>query len=441
MDGTDAAPAAPDGPPKRRWGRVAGAAGLVLALAASGGAWIAASQARTPQQRASSAAAPPRSSVTVPAEAGPLVDRRRWDGTLTRSSTLTVKGPESGTGAARQVVTRLSLKPGQRLANGAVAAEISGRPLFLLEGAFPAYRDLTEGMEGPDVRQLQQALEQLYGTPVTGAFDDRTARDLKRLYRRAGYRAQLGPEGGTGTGALGGGAATDGGTGAGSDGGGGTGKGNGGGTSSGTGGGSSAPPPPPARTVVTFPMSEVTYLGSLPAVVGDVPGRVGTGAAEALFTVTGGHWQVKVPVTESDLPDLTALPRGTRAEAHGEGAGLGKGRLQGSYDRLSTGGTARTAYFDIGGRVPDGALGSSVTVEVVRRTSPPDALVVPVSALWTDPAGVVSVTVLQGDRRRHVPVEVALTVGGRAAVTFSDPVLKAGAPLLVGYAYREAGLG
>ncbi|MER8042421.1 hypothetical protein [Streptomyces sp. NPDC094032] len=427
MDGTDEAPG---GPPKRRWGRVAGAAGLVLALAASGGAWIAASQARTPEQRASSAAAPPRSSVTVPAEAGPLVDRKRWDGTLTRSSTLTVKGPESGAGAARQVVTRLSLKPGQRLANGAVAAEVSGRPLFLLEGAFPAYRDLAEGMEGPDVRQLQQALEGLYGTPVTGSFDDRTARDLKRLYRAAGYRAQLGPEGGSG------GSATDGGTSGGkaaTDGGTGEGKAQGGTNSS--------APPPQARTVVTLPMSEVTYLGALPAVVGDVPGRVGMSAAEPLFTVTGGHWQVKVPVTDLDLPDLTALPRGARAEAYGDGAGLGKGRLQGSYDRLSTGSTARTAYFDIGGRVPDGALGSSVTVEVVRRTSPPDALVVPVSALWTDPAGVVSVTVLQGDRRRHVPVEVALTVGGRAAVTFTDPALKAGAPLLVGYAYREAGLG
>lgn len=434
MDGTEEASG---GPPKRRWGRVAGAAGLVLALAASGGAWIAASQARTPEQRASSAAAPPRSSVTVPAEAGPLVDRKRWDGTLTRSSTLTVKGPESGAGAARQVVTRLSLKPGRRLSNGAVAAEVSGRPLFLLEGAFPAYRDLAEGMEGPDVRQLQQALEQLYGTPVTGTFDDRTARDLKRLYRGAGYRAQLGPEDGSGSGA-GSGSGDTGGAGKAQEGETQDGKAQGGKAQDGAG---SAAPPPPARTVVTLPMSEVTYLGSLPAVVGDVPGRVGMSAAEPLFTVTGGHWQVKVPVTDPDLPDLTALPHGTRAEAHGEGAGLGKGRLAGSFDRLSTGGTARTAYFDIGGNVPDGALGSSVTVEVVRRTSPPDALVVPVSALWTDPAGVVSVTVLQGDRRRHVPVEVALTVGGRAAVTAADPVLKAGAPLLVGYAYREAGLG
>ncbi|MEU8763088.1 hypothetical protein [Streptomyces sp. NPDC048659] len=424
MDGTQEAPG---GPRRRRWGRVAGAAGLVLVLAASGGAWIAASQARTPEQRAASAAAPPRSSVTVPAAAGPLVDRKRWDGTLTRSSTLTVKGPESGAGAARQVVTRLALHPGQRLANGAVAAEVSGRPLFLLEGAFPAYRDLAEGMEGPDVRQLQQALEQRYGTPVTGTFDDRTARDLKRLYRAAGYRAQLGPAGGAAPDV---GGKTSGGGSAGGDG--------GPGSDSGSDPGSGAAPPPPARTVVTLPMSEVTYLGSLPAVVGDVPGRVGMSAAEPLFTVTGGHWQVAVPVTEPDLPDLTALPKGTRAEARGEG--LGAARLQGSYARLGTG-TARTAYFDMGGSVPDRALGSAVTVEVVRRTSPPDAVVVPVSALWTDPAGVVSVTVLQGDRRRHVPVEVALTVGGRAAVTAADPVLKAGAPLLVGYAYREAGLG
>ncbi|GGT89530.1 peptidoglycan-binding protein [Streptomyces lateritius] len=407
---------------RRRWGRIAAATGVVVALAASGSAWLAASQARTPEQRAASAAAPPRSSVTVPAEAGPLVDRRTWDGVLSRSTSLVVRGPESGGGAARQVVTRLSVKPGEKLGNGALGAEISGRPLFLLEGAFPAYRDLSEGMQGPDVRQLQQALQQLYGTPVTGTFDDRTARDLKRLYRRAGYRPLLGAEGGGTDSAPGGG------------GGGGTGVTGTSGTS-GTPGGA---PPAAGRTVVTLPMSEVVFMGSLPATVGEVSGRVGANASDPLFTVTGGRWQIRIPVTGTALPDFTTLPQGTRATVSGDR--LGGAALQATYARVSTG-TARHAFFDVAGKVPDSALGSEVKVEAVRRGSSADALVVPVSALWTDPAGTVSVTVVQGERRRHVPVDVALTVGGRAAVTGADPALRKGARLLVGYAYREAGLG
>ncbi|MFD9036460.1 hypothetical protein ACFVZW_35795 [Streptomyces sp. NPDC059567] len=425
--------------PRRRWGRAAAAAGVVVALAASGSAWLAASQARTPEQRASSAAAPPRSGITVPAEAGPLVDRRTWDGTLTRSSNLVVRGPESGEGAARQVVTRLPLKPGRKLANGSLGAEISGRPLFLLEGAFPAYRDLSEGMQGPDVRQLQQALRQLYGTPVTGTFDDRTARDLKRLYRSAGYRPLPGAEGGSpdGPGGRTGGGGTDGRTG-----GGGTDGRTGGSTGESSGsegsGGSAGTPPPAARAVVTLPMAEVVFMGSLPATVGEVSGRVGANASEPLFTVTGGRWQIKVPVSDTALPDFTSLPQGTRAKVTGDR--LGGATLQSSYERVSTG-SPRHAFFGVTGAVPDTGLGSPVKVEAVRRSSSPDSLIVPVSALWTDPAGLVSVTVVQGDRRRHVPVDVRLTVGGRAAVTGADPALAKGAQLLVGYAYREAGLG
>ncbi|MFB7371565.1 hypothetical protein ACFC0D_17145 [Streptomyces sp. NPDC056222] len=426
--------------PRRRWGRVAATAGVVVALAASGGAWLAASEARTPEQRAASAAAPPRSGVTVPAEAGPLVDRRTWEGTLTRSSNLVVRGPESSEGAARQVVTRLSLKPGGKLANGSLGAEVSGRPLFLLEGAFPAYRDLGEGMQGPDVRQLQQALGQLYGTPATGTFDDRTARDLKRLYRSAGYRPLPGAEGGSADGTGGTGGRTGG---SGADGGlvGGTGGGTAASSGSeGSGGsdGTAGTPPPRTRTVVTLPMAEVVFMGSLPATVGEVSGRVGVNASEPLFTVTGGRWQIKVPVSDTALPDFTSLPQGTRAKVTGDR--LGGAVLRSSYERVSTG-SPRHAYFDVTGAVPDTALGSPVKVEAVRRSSSPDSLIVPVSALWTDPAGLVSVTVVQGDRRRHVPVDVGLTVRGRAAVTGDDPALAKGAQLLVGYAYREAGLG
>src|SRR5690606_34674751 len=70
-----------------------------------------------------------------------------------------------------------------------------------LPGDVPAYRDLTEGDSGPDVEQLQKALSWIYGTPVTGDFDSRTASDLEKLYDNLGYEVPTteAPDGGGGT--------------------------------------------------------------------------------------------------------------------------------------------------------------------------------------------------------------------------------------------------
>jgi len=68
-----------------------------------------------------------------------------------------------------------------------VAFTVSGRPALVLQGAVPAYRDITPGAVGDDVRQLQAALGRL-------GFPARPHRMASTTTARAG-RGRLVPEG------------------------------------------------------------------------------------------------------------------------------------------------------------------------------------------------------------------------------------------------------
>lgn len=65
------------------------------------------------------------------------------------------------------------------------------RPLYLMYGATPAYRNMTVGLEGPDVGQLEQNLADLgfgdaEGFEVDGVFDDHTAAAVRRWQQATG---------------------------------------------------------------------------------------------------------------------------------------------------------------------------------------------------------------------------------------------------------------
>ena len=64
-----------------------------------------------------------------------------------------------------------------------------GRPVFVLRGATPAYRDMSPGISGGDVRQLEEALDRLGFDPgtVDGIYDQKTSAAVERWYRKAGW--------------------------------------------------------------------------------------------------------------------------------------------------------------------------------------------------------------------------------------------------------------
>ncbi|WP_030722552.1 peptidoglycan-binding domain-containing protein [Streptomyces sp. NRRL S-237] len=486
--GRPSAGRATDARHRSRRGLVVAAVVLVL-FGSSGSVWWIASQARTPEQRAANAAAPPPSQITGKVSDQQLVERMELTGKVETASRTTITGGRPQ-GADRAVVTALPAAAGKSLKAGAVVAEVSGRPVLLLPGRFPAYRDLKAGDKGPDVQQLQRALQPLYGTAVNGTYGPATVEAVRKLYVAAGYEAPAGQgpstTGGggstsgtarTGGAAAGGGTAprggaeTDGGTGAapGGDGGNGT-KGSSG--SGGT-GGASAPPargvdaPPaagPAKPGEVLPAAEVAYVGTLPATVVQVTAAVGDAADKPLLVLGSGGRQVRAALSADqrtrlrDLPADAVIRFGTGPYEGREGTlgslnspSDGKNGDQqgksGGQDGAATAGTAGAGAEgpgagngsgngsgSEGGRhealfVPTGAEakeGSTQQIAVELRRSPKGSLTVPVSAVWTDLGGSSTVTVTEGGKERNIPVEVLFTHEGLSAVHALDENLAAG---------------
>jgi putative peptidoglycan binding protein len=70
-----------------------------------------------------------------------------------------------------------------------VILSASGRPVFVLKGAAPAFRDMAPGTSGGDVRQLEEALAHLGFDPgtVDGSYDQKTSAAVERMYKKAGW--------------------------------------------------------------------------------------------------------------------------------------------------------------------------------------------------------------------------------------------------------------
>jgi Putative peptidoglycan binding domain len=132
---------------------------------------------------------------TAAVRRGTLTEQTQQDGTLGDAGSYTVvvpsspgSGSGSGAGSGSGIYTWLPA-PGQVIRQGHVLYQVSGAPVVLLYGGTPAYRSLSLGMTGPDVRQLNTGLVRLGYTTVTALgprpgwdyFSGETAYALGRL--------------------------------------------------------------------------------------------------------------------------------------------------------------------------------------------------------------------------------------------------------------------
>ena len=137
--------------PRPRGRRIWMAIGAAL-LAAGIAAWVWAS---TPPTKPARSASAPVATATV--KRGTISATETWSGTLGFGSPFGVTALAEGT------VTRLA-NQGERLKRGDELFRLNERPVVLLYGKVPMYRDLTLGASGIDVRQLEKNLAALgYG--------------------------------------------------------------------------------------------------------------------------------------------------------------------------------------------------------------------------------------------------------------------------------------
>ena len=160
--------------------------GLVAGLAA--GAWLAGASIQSPAELAARTAPPQPSPILVPIERRVLSTDVTTRGTVRfgRPQPITI-APSLLKGGAGLIATLPALNaPFQE---GDVLLTASGRPVFLLQGPNPAYRDMSPGVAGADVRQLKAALARLGFAPANldAIYDAATADAVGRFYRAHGW--------------------------------------------------------------------------------------------------------------------------------------------------------------------------------------------------------------------------------------------------------------
>lgn len=165
---------------------------LVVAavVAAAGVGWYFGSQIRSPAEIAAEAEPPPPSNITVEVVREELSADIVTRGDIVFDDPISLSLSGSFAQQPERLVVTQSVEEDTELAEGDVAVEVVGRPVFLLQGDIPMYRDLRPGATGDDVLQLEEALTRLgffVGTPDE-TWDEATGAAVAAWYEQAGYR-------------------------------------------------------------------------------------------------------------------------------------------------------------------------------------------------------------------------------------------------------------
>jgi hypothetical protein len=163
--------------------------GVVVVLALLSLAVAAVWRARGPSKQSALARAA-RADVTARVEERELMSTVVARGTIESGFASTLVAPAVPGVATNQVVTGVPIAAGGQVRSGSVVIEIDGRPVLAWSSPLAPYRDLHPGDRGPDVVALQGALATI-GKPVPdgerGTFGAQTQSSVAAVYQDAGY--------------------------------------------------------------------------------------------------------------------------------------------------------------------------------------------------------------------------------------------------------------
>ena len=161
---------------------------LTFVVVSAGGGWLIGSTIQSPAEAAARTAPPEPAPILVPVEERILTADIVTRGTARYGLPTTVSLAPSGLKPEAGVVTTLPIR-GTQLVEGDILLTASGRPLFVLQGVIPAYRDFVPGIAGDDVQQLEEALQRLGFDPgrVDGRYDAQTSTAVSNWYLDADF--------------------------------------------------------------------------------------------------------------------------------------------------------------------------------------------------------------------------------------------------------------
>lgn len=383
---------------------------LVLATIAASSlvTWIANEQIRSPAEAAARTAPPDPTLILVPAEEKVLVSKVVTRGTAHYRSPRTVSVATSFLKSSPRIVTTAPVA-GATVREAGVLMTISGRPVFVLRGRQPSYRDLGPGMSGPDVAQLERALQRAGHDPgtVNRYYDAATGAAVASLYRSRGFAPLVASE-----------SQLD------------------------------QLRPPEADLVlgarsgagVQLPADEVVFVAASPVRVTEVLAGVGSAADKGLLTVTGSEVVVDglLPVDQSHLlaPGATATLDDPTRQLSARGTIEWIAPTPGTNGADAFHVAFRVLVDDASADLVGGSLRITVPVESTNRAR----LTVPVSALSLGPDGGSRVRRSAEDGLSWVSVQAGLSADGYVVVTPTEGTLEPGDMVVIGVEpSRQAG--
>ncbi len=151
--------------------------------------WLGGSRLKSPAQVAAETAAPAASLITVRVQKVTLSADVITRGTVGHRAAVKVNLAASAVKLPAGGVVTLAPAKGAQLDEGSLALAVGGRPVLVLSGTVPGFRDLSLGAAGDDVRQLETALVRLGFDPglVDGVYDAATGAAVAAWYTKSGW--------------------------------------------------------------------------------------------------------------------------------------------------------------------------------------------------------------------------------------------------------------
>lgn len=418
---------------------------LLVSVALIVAGFIAGRTIQSPADAALSAKPPSPDLLTAPVVEQVLTSTVVIRGTAAADNPVTIGSPApdssgasgkggGGKSSAGSVVTWMGVRAGDSVQAGKVLVELSGRPLFVMQGDFPAYRDMKPGESGRDIAQLQSALRGLgYSIwDTSGYYGSSTKAAVSAFYSRRGYTPiPANPDGdqqiSTARVAL---------------------------EQAQTAYAAAAPADKHSAQIAlqaaqqtlmtteqqngpTVPMAEVLFVRHFPVTVGSIAVRVGDTVTGAVMQLTTGspkitgylksdqlglvHAGMHVQIA-NDLTGFTA--EGVVTTVSSEQA------MQGSGAQAVPLGYPVT--INPTKDLPSSLIGQDLRLTVQTASTSAPVLTVPISAITTNAAGQSTVILLAGRNQQRIVVTTGATANGYVQVTDPSGQLTASSQVVTG---------
>jgi HlyD family secretion protein len=174
------------GSPERRSRALPVLVSLALLLGVAAG--VVARGFISPAQVAANAKAPAASLITARVRFGVLSVPVNIRANVSDGNPVQVGAPSDLNGSL-PVVTSVNVKPGQRVGQGQLLLTVAERPVFLFGGAIPVFREMSPGMRGSDIAELQSGLQAAgfgVGSDRSGFYGPGTSAAVAALYKTSG---------------------------------------------------------------------------------------------------------------------------------------------------------------------------------------------------------------------------------------------------------------